>query len=375
MSHGPNTQSVQPCAATGVAGDARRAQMRVRNLVTLLTITACAGALNAQTVRLELRDSATNSAVVGALVSASDSLGRQRADGLSNDRGMVTFRLPSAGLWSFGIRRIGITPQKVAGIRVESGAVVALPLRMTSARQTLSQVRVTAEGGICGRAPEGENRTAMLWEQITLALRASTLSRADSTATLARVQERARELSPSLEELSSQLLRDGNGVGRAFLALDPDSLASVGYVRKELNGDFSFFAPDEMVLLSEAFLGTHCFDTPKRDANPALAELQFRPVRGRSVPDVEGTAFVDAESGELQRIEFRYVFSRRLIPVSAPHAGGYVVLSRLQSGLWIVADWAIRMPRFAFLPARAEYRLTGYREVGGTVTPLWNPRP
>ncbi len=350
-------------------------------LATSLAIAGCAGTIAAQTVRLELRDSATNTAVIGALVSALDSLGRQRVDGLSNDRGMLTLRLPSAGVWSFGIRRIGITPQQVTGIRVESGAVVSLPLRMTSTRQMLSQVRVTAEGGICGRAPEGENRTAMLWEQMSLALRASTLSRADTAAVMARVEEWTRDLSPKLEELRSQVLRDGNGVGRLFMALDPDSLASVGYVRKESNGDFSFFAPDEAVLLSEAFLGTHCFDTPKRDADPALAELRFRPVRGRSVPDVEGTAFVDAASGELRRIEFRYASSRNVIPIPAPHAGGHVALQRLGSGLWIITDWAIRMPRFEQVPppmrypARRDFRLTGYREVGGTVTPLWNPRP
>ena len=344
-------------------------------LTSALAVAILSGAAHGQSVRLELRDSATNAAVVGALVSASDSVGRQRVDGLSNDRGVVTLRLPSPGVWSFGVRRIGITPQKVAGVRIDSGASITLPLRMTSTRQLLSRVRVVAEGGICGRAPEGENRTAMLWEQITLALRASTLSRADSTAALARVQESARDLSPSLAVLSSQLLRDDNGIGRAFSALDPDSLASVGYIRRESNGDFSFFAPDEAVLLSEAFLGTHCFDTPKRDANPALAELRFRPVRGRSVPDVEGTAFVDAKSGELRRIEFRYVFSRRLIPVIARHAGGHVVLQRLPSGLWIVADWAIRMPRFAGSGVPAGYQLTGYREVGGTVTPLLNRLP
>ncbi len=349
--------------------------------VMLLTLTACAGVLEAQAVRLELRDSTTSGAVIGALVSASDSLGRQRVDGLSNDRGMVTLRLPSAGVWSFRIRRIGITPQTVTGVRVESGTVVSLPLRMASARQMLSRVRVVADGVFCGRAPEGDNRTAMLWEQITLALRASTLSRTDSAAVLARVQERTRELSPTLQELSVQQLRDANGVGRAFLAMDPDTLASAGYIRRESNGDFSYFAPDEVVLLSDAFLRTHCFETPKRDANPTLAELRFRPVRDREVPDVSGVAFVDAASGELRRIEFRYEYARNVIPVPAPHAGGHVALQRLASGLWIVADWAIRMPRLVAAPPPTGYQmarefdLSGYREVGGTVTPLLNTRP
>ena len=216
----------------------------------------------------------------------------------------------------------------------------------------------------------------MLWEQITLALRASTLSRADTASTAKfRVRERVRELTTTLEELSVNVTRIGYGMGRAFAAAPPESLAATGYVKREPEGDLSFFAPDETVLLSPSFLATHCFETPRRDADPALAELRFKPVRGRTVADVEGTAFVDTLSGELRRIEFRFVASRALLPLNAKHAGGDVVLRRLPNGLWIVSDWAIRMPVFLAGGMPTRVYLNGYREVGGSVDPVAPPAP
>jgi hypothetical protein len=337
-------------------------------LMAIALTTLSAACVHAQAIRLELRDSIGGGPVIGALVSAADSSGISRADGLSNDRGVVTLRLPAAGLWQVSIRRIGLVPRRVPDVRVAPGATVTLQLAVSSARQTLSRVRVTARGGHCGRAPSGADRTALLWEQVSLALRSSTLSREDSirTATL-RVREQVRELSPDLEPLSSRLTREGYGVGRAFIAIHPESLAARGYVQREPDGDLSFYAPDEVVLISESFVRTHCFETPKKDANPALAELRFKPVRGRELPEVEGTAFVDTLSGELRLIEYRYVAPRSFIPVDAEYAGGDVVLRRMSNGLWFVSAWAIRMPVFGVRKFTQEHVLQGYREVGGTV--------
>jgi hypothetical protein len=330
--------------------------------------TLAAISLRGQAIRLELRDSIGGGPVIGALVSAADSTGVSRADGLSNDRGDVTLRLPAAGVWQVSIRRIGLVPRRVSDVRVPPGGTVTLQLAVSSARQTLSRVRVTARGGHCGSAPAGSDRTALLWEQVSLALRSSTLSRDDSirTATL-RVREQVRELSPDLETLSSRLTREGYGVGRAFIALHPDSLATRGYIQREPDGDLSFYAPDEVVLISESFVRTHCFETPKKDANPALAELRFKPVRGHAQPDVEGTAFVDTLSGELRLIEYRYIAPQSFIPAEAKDAGGDVVMRRLPNGLWFVSAWAIRMPVFGVRKFTQEPYLQGYREVGGTV--------
>jgi hypothetical protein len=342
-----------------------RALFRALAMVVVAALTTAAA--HAQTLRIELRDSVSGLPVAGALVAAANE-SAVRVDGLTNDRGLVTLRLPTAGTWALSVRRIGLTPRQLPGVRVEAGAVLTVPLAVSSIRQTLARVRVTARAGACGRAPEGTDRTALLWEQISLALRATTLSRGDTLDTTPLlVREKVRELSPTLDVLSDSVTREGFGAGRPYAAADPDSLAALGYVRRDSAGDISYFGPDENVLQSPAFLATHCFSVPRRDQDASLAELRFTPVNGRRVPDVEGTVYVDTASGELRTIEFQFVAPRTLVPQRTKFAGGEVALRRLQSGRWIVSNWSIRMPRFARRENTEFYTLTGYREVSGAV--------
>jgi hypothetical protein len=348
----------------------------MRALLIVVAAFGLATAADAQILRVELRDSTTGTPIVGAVVSALDATALSRADGLSNDRGVVTLRLPSAGTWTLAVRRIGIRPRRIPGITVDAGATLTVSLALTGVRQMLPSVRVTADAGTCGRAPEGIDRAATLWEQVSLALRASTLSREDSVSTPPLlIVERVRELDEKGDQRSQRVTKNGYGSGRPYTAVHPDTLAALGYVRRESDGDLSFFAPDELVLLSESFLATHCFDTPKEDADPSLAELRFRPIRGRSVPDVEGTAYVDTLTGELRSISFRFVAPRTLLPATAKLAGGDVALLRLPNGQWIVTSWAIRMPIYMRVGTPPIIIVRGYREVGGTVDPLETKPP
>ena len=339
----------------------------------LAFLAACAAgggvAAHAQVLRVEVSDSVRGGGIVGALVTAIRPANGVRSDALTNDRGVATLRLPSAGQWSVTVRRIGVAPRALNDVTVDAGATTSIMIRMPEIRQLLPTVRVRASA--CGSAPQGTDRTSVLWEQITLALRASVLSRGDSTGMIAlRFTEQIRELSPSLEARSRQVVRSGIGVGRIYSAADPDTLAEHGYVVEEANGARQYFAPDEVVFLSDAFERTHCFDTPDVDADPAFAELRFRPAARGRTSDVEGTALVDTLTGELRRIDFRYVMAARRFPVAAKYAGGTVELRRLSNGRWIVSNWAIRMPVFRISVLTANPVLSGYREVGGTVTPV-----
>jgi hypothetical protein len=341
----------------------------------VLCMVAAASPLHAQVIRVRLIDSTTSEPIVGALVSASSLTRTDVIDGLTNVAGVANLRVPEPGVYSILVRRIGMRPRSVSDIRVNSSEIAQLELQLPQARQALPTVRVVAEAGKCGRAPEGEVRAAVLWEQITLALRASTLTREDArnaSAIQATVYE--RELSPSLEELSAKVLSDQVGSTRPFLAADPKQLADSGYVRADTGKFVQYFAPDERVLLSESFLRTHCFDSPKRDTDPAFAELRFYPVRDRFVPDVSGTAFVDAQSGELRRIEFKFVSTGRFLQTSAPESGGVVWLERLDDQRWIVSEWSIRMPIIVARFRGLGYRLKGYREVGGVAHAVRAPK-
>ena len=335
--------------------------------VAVLVVASCCGA-NAQAQRLvvDIRDATLKSGVAGAVITVVEQRTGARVFGLANESGRASLKLPAAGAWAVSVRRIGIVPSGAAAVHVDTAQTVSVSIAVTSTRFTLPSVRVTAVAGSCGRAPRGDDRTSALWEQVTLALRASTLTRAETVAAPAlRVQMFERVLDRSRKRLKEQPLRSGTGAGRPFFAADPDSLARFGYVRRERDGSFHYFAPDEVVLLSESFVKTHCFDSPASDADPRLAELRFRPVPDRTLPDVAGTAFVDTTTGELRRIEFRFVNVDQLFNSGRPEAGGDVALRQLRNGQWIVSDWTLRMPTFLRVPWRAESTVAGYRAASG----------
>jgi hypothetical protein len=328
---------------------------------------ALSGSMLAQRMVVNVRDAVLRTGVAGALVTAVERETGAQAFGLTNDAGQASVRLPAAGEWAVSVRRIGLVPARAAAVRVDSAQSVTISLVVSSVRFTLPAVRVSAVA-TCGRAPRGDDRAATLWEQVSLALRSSMLTREDSMSTPARpVRMFERFLDLARRPYREQPLRAGVSSGRPFFAASPDSLARFGYVRRESDGNYVYFAPDDVVLLSEAFLRTHCFESPAYDADPRLAELRFRPVPGRDQPDVAGTAFVDTTTGELRRIEYRYVNTDALFAQLKPDAGGDVSLRELPSGRWMVSAWTIRMPRFVTAGWRRGNTLSGYREVSGVV--------
>ncbi len=348
--------------------------MRTRMLASVAAVLCAAADARAQQLVVTVRDSLARTPVAAAIVTATDQANGTRVFALTSDSGRAVLRLPNAGDWSTSVRRIGIVPKAGPALRVDADVSVSVLLSVANLRFTLPGVRVTATAGVCGSAPTGADRASALWEQVTLALRSSALTREDVIrGPRLRVTLFERYLSTDLALRSSRVVREGTGGARPFFAADPDSLARFGYVRADGEG-ISYFAPDETVLLSDAFVRTHCFRTPEVDANPALAELEFHPVPRRSVADVAGVAYVDTASGELRRIVFRYVNTGVLIPKTATNAGGEVSLRRLGNGKWIVTDWAIRMPQVVGRSWADVRTVTGYRETGGVTVPVSDER-
>lgn len=343
---------------------------RMQNLIATMTFLCAAATGGAQQMVVTVQDSLARTPVVAAIVTATDQANGTRVYALTNEAGRVTLRLPNTGSWAASVRRIGIVPKSATAIRVESGSSLSVLFSVANLRFSLPRVRVTAKAGVCGRAPVGIDRTSALWEQVTLALRSSALTRGDSALVpplRARLRERLREKDMTL--LASYVVKEGEGASRPFFAADPDSLARFGYVRMDADSMVNFYAPDEIAMLSEAFVRTHCFTTPAVETNPAWAELEFRPIPRRSVPEVAGVAYVDTITGELRRIVFRYVNTAEFMPKTAMHVGGDVSLRRLAEGRWIVSDWTIRMPVMVRSTWGTLRILLGYRESGGTAMP------
>jgi hypothetical protein len=342
---------------------------RLRTVTCVLGLFAYSGALDAQMLRLTLRDSVDRTPVSGALVSIRDSVSGRQIDVVSGGTGELSLRLPLAGWWSVLVRQIGLTPRRVAPTRIAEGEAVSLELLLERKAFQLATQRVVRDSMYCGERPNGPDRTAAVWGQVSLALESVLAARNDSSwgdSVYAEVVESDVDLKGRTQR--ARMLSRSRGQLRPFAALSPDQLDSSGYARESRSGDREYFAPDERVLLSDTFVSTHCFGVPKSDSTSAFAELIFKPMPGRSRIDITGTAYVDVESGELTRIAYRYVPDGRIVPNDAKRAGGEVTLQRLDGGIWIVAEWTLRMPLFS---RYSNFRilapvLVGYRELRGS---------
>ena len=71
--------------------------------------------------------------------------------------------------------------------------------------------------------------------------------------------------------------------------------------------------------------------------------LAFAPPAARTLPDVEGTIWLDEGSSELRAVEFRFRgVSDRVRDDEPP--GGELELARLPTGLWYIRRWSLRIP-------------------------------
>ncbi|MCU0627234.1 MAG: carboxypeptidase-like regulatory domain-containing protein [Gemmatimonadaceae bacterium] len=340
-----------------------------RAAAMLVLLVAAPGMLAAQRLRVRVIDATTGTGVVGALVAAVDSSGQVVGEGLSQRAGERVVPLPAAGRYRLRVRRIGTQPYLGEAIRVGTGETRDLLVELHARGQRLSTVRVTRDA-VCGRAPDGDTRLAELFEQLATALDATALSRADTMAQQRLlVREVERELGAQGSLVAQRVTREGRGTGRSFVAVPAERLEQEGFVIRERDGGFRFFAPDERVLTSDAFARTHCFALVPDDS-AGLQGVRFRPAPGRRRPDIEGVAWIDSASGEPRRLDFAYVFPRALLPVRAPRAGGEVHFERLLDGSWYLPQWLIRMPLFGETDQGTKVVIAGYLEVGGYAAPI-----
>jgi len=133
-----------------------------------------------------------------------------------------------------------------------------------------------------------------------------------------------------------------------------------------------YWAPDAAVLLSDPFLDSHCFRIRSdEDRAPGLIGLAFQPIRGRDVPTISGTLWIDPNTAQLEWLDFQYRNLNLPEALMAGPLGGTVRFEALPNGTWIVNSWRIRMPRARVvtnpLSGRVESVLEGISVQGGDV--------
>lgn len=213
-----------------------------------------------------------------------------------------------------------------------------------------------------------------LWDEARKALRRAAFSR-ESARLRFEVTTWERTLEPGTLAIREGRRQERQHFGTPpFAGVDARRLEESGFVQEE-DGSLTYFAPDEAALLSDGFLRTHCLTLIAGESAPdGGVGLAFEPAPGRSVPEVEGTVWLDAATAALRSVEFRFVNLRR--PYDTRDLGGEVEFRSLPSGDWMVERWWIRVPvevpgfeREAVVPGapRPGARLQAIHETGGEV--------
>jgi hypothetical protein len=304
---------------------------------TLWLILAPAARLSGQAVELTLREAGSRTPVPGAIVRLLGDKGPV-SQGLSNEQGRILLRAPAPGLYLIKADRIGFEGIVVGPVDVKAGETFRREVEMPATRLELPTLEVHGKSA-CDLAGQGGARAAALWEEVNKALTASVLTQRDHKVPL-HVRHFQRELNRDRTVLAEWVYASRLVSGQPFVASAGARLAKVGFV--EVNRDtVTWQLPDAALLLSDEFVTTHCFRAaPARDS---LVGLAFEPVRGRKVPDVRGTMWVDSASSELRFLEYAYTGLEG--DLAKAGLGGRVEFRRLPAGTWIVGDWHVRMPR------------------------------
>lgn len=198
-----------------------------------------------------------------------------------------------------------------------------------------------------------------------------------------------RTYDASGRRLVSEEHHERSGVSaRPAATVPPETLRSNGYARRDPDG-VTYFAPDATVLLSPEFGGSYCLRLraaePKDSVPDGLGVAFTAPDGDRNHTDIEGVLWLDRTSGDLVRLDYRYV--RMPAGSSTPLAGGRLRFRTLPGGLVITQHWAMRLPVVSviqrsvggvdrYLERRSDsaatvqssLAITGLREFGGTVT-------
>jgi hypothetical protein len=315
----------------------------------------------AQVIRGVVTDRSTGSPIRGAFVALLRPDGRQATGVLTGSAGEFVFRAPP-GTYSLRAERIGHQTASVAAFQIEAEQARTVNIQLEVAALQLSAITVRTDAR-CDRV-EGSRETAAVWDEARKALTVTAWVESSSSAVF-RVRHTERELDEGLREVGSPQIRFSSAAGkRAFRTIDHDSLERFGYVYMR-GADRYFVGPDADLLLSSSFLSQHCFRLVRRNDRRGMIGLAFEPIRGRTVPDIQGALWLDQNSAELRFVEYGYTGHPAY--TDSRYAGGRIEFDQLSNGAWIVRNWWIRAPQLVRTEGQSQIRAAGARETMGEV--------
>ncbi|MCI0436319.1 MAG: carboxypeptidase regulatory-like domain-containing protein, partial [Gemmatimonadetes bacterium] len=338
-------------------------------LAVLLFSLVSPAASTAQVIRGRVVDAATRAPITGAHVLLLDASGRRQASVLTNATG--AFLLAGSGPGRYGLRveMIGRRTFDSDPVEVVAGEILDLTLELAHAPIALDALDVrTAQK--CEVRPETGALTQTVWEEARKALSIEAAVRAQDIYRFT-IERYVREVDPTRRRIQAQDVQTVTRYrGQPFHSKPAEELIESGFFESRGDGDW-LFGPNGEVLLSDAFLDTHCFFLRRDPDRAGQIGLAFEPVRDRRIADIEGTLWLDERTAALSELEFSYVN----LPASLPRGqrGGRADFLQLPDGAFIVRDWMIYSPliqitRSQFMERTVgDERVVGFQEEGGEV--------
>lgn len=304
-----------------------------------LALLACVGRpAHAQVVVATVVDSAAHVAMPNAIVSLEDATGARVAAELTDASGVAALRAPGGGRFQVRVDRSGMAPYRGRVVEVAVADTLRVTIRVPVQARSLAAIRVVGASACSATASEGD--IGSVWDAARTALFTSQRG-AERDAPAVRVARFERSVDRHgrvLEERVDTMIVRG---AEPFRTLTPAVISRDGYRLVGETVDL-LFAPDARTLLSDEFARDHCFQLVADPRAPELIGLNFSPTPGREVVDIAGTFWLDRETGELGRVEYRYRNAGADADVSG--AGGELVFGEVAPGVRGIAAWLVRTP-------------------------------
>jgi hypothetical protein len=200
----------------------------------------------------------------------------------------------------------------VVRVNVPAGGTVDRDIVLTSLPVSIEGIKVTDDGD-CSLKGKNAQTFLTLLDQARAALAATSLWEQSGELRVEMVRLEGHVDATYGNKYDSLYLEVDTASGRhvastlAFGATPPETLNTLGYLRTVADAQYLYDVPNAEVLLSDAFVGTHCFSVRSDDDRPALIGLGFRPRKKvKQFVDVRGTLWLDRASAELRELEFEY---------------------------------------------------------------------
>lgn len=275
--------------------------------------------------------------------------------------GSFLLRTAVPGTYLVRVDRIGFESWTSEPIELAEGESRAVELELPIRPVRLADLDVSVRSQ-CWDDPDRAPEIWIVWDEARKALEAAWLAQREELFRFNSVVFDRRLSLRSRNIVQVETFAVDDVLEAPFRSLPADRLSSEGYIQEE-GETIYFYAPDASVLLSDTFLGDHCFGLRReREEGRTLVGLTFEPRDERDPPDISGVLWLDEATAELDYVEFEY----ENIPyrgVDEDDIGGRIDFVRVSNGAFVVRDWHIRMPVMGRDGSR--YFTAGFTEYGG----------